>query len=286
MSVTVELVSRADQRRRFHELGRVVFADEPRWAPVLRPYEAWLFERSHPYRRRAEVVRYLARRDGHVVGRVCAHHVAGADTAWFGAFEAADDPTAVRGLLLAARQWAAEQGASVLRGPATFTVADEAGLLVAGYEHRGGTGRPWHPPWYAEHLAAAGLTPTDRTFPRWRLAAGAAAVSGLTQGGVVPPQAGKLADGRLLLTGEAGSIAAVPDISATVRETSLRSARRTLDSVTEAAVVHVDGDPAELVPGLLAAAGTAGYGWVWSPWSPVDRPPDTVHQLLEGAVEP
>lgn len=278
--VTVELVGRADQRRRFHELGRVVFADEPRWAPVLRSYEAWLFERRHPYHRRADVVRFLARRGGGVVGRICAHHAEGAGEAWFGAFEAADDATAVRGLVQAAGDWAAARGASRLRGPATFTLADEAGVLVQGYEHAGGTARPWHPPRYLEQLAAAGLERDERTFPRWRLPARGAAAVDLAPGGPLPPHAGKLADRRLVLTGAAGSVAAAPDIAAGLRTTSLRSARRTLDAVTEAAVVRVDGDPAVLVPALLGAADVAGYDDVWSPWSPEDRPPDTVHQLL------
>jgi hypothetical protein len=280
--VTVEEVRRADQRRRFHELGRVLFADEPRWAPVLRPYEAWLFERRHPYHQRAEVVRFLARREGTVVGRICAHLVSGADDAWFGAFESADDPTAVRGLVQAASEWARERGAMRVRGPATFTSGDEAGVLVAGFEHAGGTARPWHPPWYAAHLRAAGLADDDRTFPRWRLLVDRAPAGSieLREDSVAPPQAGKLGDRRLALSGPAGSVAAVPDISGTLRTTSLRSARLRLEAVSEASVVRVDGDPDTLVPALLRAAAVAGYEVVWTPWSPDDRPPDTVHQLL------
>lgn len=282
--IAIEVVSRADQRRRFHELGRVLFADEPRWAPVLRPYEAWLFERRHPFHRRAEVVRFLARRDGRVVGRACAHHASGAADGWFGAFEVADDPTAARGLVQAAGAWAAERGAARLRGPATFTTADDAGVLVSGFEHAGGTARPWHPPWYVEHLLAAGLVLDDRTFPRWRRPARGPAPTSFHEDDAVPPQAGTLADRRLALTGGAGSVAAAPDVSAGLRTTSLRAARRRLEAVTEAAVVRVDGDPAVLVPALLGAAGIAGYEHVWVPWVPGDEPPDTVHQLLTLAL--
>ena len=180
----------------------------------------------------------------------------------------------------AACEWCAERGATRLRGPATFTVADEAGVQVDGFEHAGGTGRPWHPPWYVQHLVAAGLTVEDRTFPRWRVAAGGPPPKALHEDASVPPQAGTLADRRLVLTGAAGSIAAVPDVSAGFRGTSLRRARRRLDSVDEAAVVRVDGDPAVLVPALLGAAGIAGYDHLWTPWTPEVRPPDTVHQLL------
>ena len=259
----------------------MLFADEPRWAPVLRPYEAWLFERRHPYHQRAEVVRFLARRDGQVVGRACAHHATGAADGWFGAFEAADDATAVRGLVQAASEWVGERGATRLRGPATFTLADDAGVLVEGFDHPGGTARPWHPPWYAEHLHAAGLGPDDRTFPRWKHpTAGEGAAGGLAHDDVLPPQAGKLADRRLVLRGAAGAIAAVPDVADASRGTSLRSARRRLETVVEAAVVRIDGEPSALVPALLAAADLAGYDHVWAPWAPDGRRPDTVHQLL------
>lgn len=257
----------------------MLFADEPRWAPVLRPYEAWLFSRRHPYRQRAgvDVVRFLVRRGGHVVGRICAHHAAGSAEGWFGAFECADDPAAVRALVGAARDWVTARGATVLRGPATFTLADEAGVLADGFGWAGGTGRPWHPARYLEQLQAAGLVPSERTFPRWRLATEGAAAGDLVRGGPAPPQAGRLTDPRLVLQGPAGAVAAVPDVTAALRSTSLRR----IPTPTEAAVARLEGDPGVLVPGLLAAAAGAGYRWVWSPWCPdPDRPPDAVHRLL------
>ena len=291
--LTVEEVRRADQRRRFHELGRVLFADEPRWAPVLRTYEAWLFEPRHPYRQHAEVVRFLVRRSGDVVGRICAHHGAGSADGWFGALECTDDAGAMALLIDAAREWVAEQGARTLAGPATFTLGDEVGVLEAGFEHRGGTGRPWHPPWYLDHLTAAGLEPLERAFPRWRLATtdrpgpgdrSTTAPAGSTAvGGPLPPHAGRLGDRRLVLTGGTGAIAAVPDVSATLRATSLRAARR--PPPTDAAIVRLEGDPTVLVPDLLGAAAAAGYAHVWSPWCPdPGRMPDTVHRVLGAAA--
>lgn len=283
--MTIEEVRRADQRRRFHELGRVLFADEPRWAPVLRSYESWLFERRHPYHQRpgVEVARFLARRGGEVVGRICAHHVEGSKTGWFGAFECAEDAAAVAALVDAAGEWVAERGAVRLAGPATFTLADEAGVLVDGFEHAGATARPWHPPWYQAHLTAAGFTPdATGSLPRWRLATVPGPVE-LHPDDLVPPHAGRLGDRRLALVGDAGAIAAVPNISGSLRATSLRAARRAAAAPTEAAVVRLEGDPAALVPALRGAAHAAGYTHVWSPWSPdaeATGSPDTVHQVL------
>lgn len=276
-ATAVELVQRADQRRRWHELGRVLFAGEPRWAPPLLAYERWLFDRRHPWRRAgADVDRMLVRRAGRVVGRIAVHHRGSDETAWFGGFEADDDAEAVAALIEAAAGWAAERGAARLVGPALFTPADgDAGILVDGFDHPGGTGRPWHPPRSIEQLRAVGFTPEGEPIRRWRLPT--APGPSLAPGDDLPPHAARLADPALVLAGDEGAVAAVPDVSAVARGTRLRRPARP----TEAAVVRCEGDPAVLVPALLAAAHGAGYHRVWAPWSPDDaRPPDTVHRLV------
>jgi hypothetical protein len=247
--LTVEHVRRADQRRRWHELPRVLFAQEPRYAPALIGYERWLFSRRHPWLRAGHAVeRYLVRRSGNVIGRIAVHD------GGFGGFECADDVDAVRALV-------DESGATA--GPVLYTPADgDAGVLVSGFEHRGGTGRPWHPPWYAAHLAACGFEPVGAPMPRWRRPTGGVPVPSVP--GRRPPHAGRLGDPDLAISLPEGEIAAVPDVSGLARHP------------TEAAVVRCDGEPAVLVPALLAVA--TRYAAVWAPAG--DGPPDTVHQLL------
>jgi hypothetical protein len=193
----------------------------------------------------------------------------------FGAFECGDDAGAVAALIEACASWLADRGGTTLTGPMTFTAADDAGVQTDGFEHRGGTGRPWHPDWYATHLGAAGLERRAETYPRWRLRT--APGPALPAGGPMPPHAGRLADRRLALEGPPGAIAAVPDVSAAVRQGTAAAFRV---RPTDAAVVRCEGDPSRLVPALLAAAAAAGYDHVWSPWAPDDSPPDTVHRLL------
>jgi hypothetical protein len=260
-----------------------VFAGEPRWSPPLRSYETWLVSRRHPYRRStgADLERWIVRG----VGRIATHHVDGDEVAWFGGLECADDAEVVAALVAAAASWAAERGARVLRGPALYLPDDgDAGVLVDGFDHAGGTARPWHPPWYAAHLATAGLAAWGVPMPRWRLPTNRAQNSGPraearpTDGevraargsarGSLPPHAGRLGDPALVLPG----VAAVPDVTAVARGRRRRA--------TEASVVLLDGDPAALVPRLLAAA--TAYDALWAPWSPdPGRRPDTVHRLYE-----
>jgi hypothetical protein len=210
------------------------------------------------------------------VGRACAHLREGSSDGAFGAFECADDAAAVDALIDACRAWLDDRDATHITGPMTFTAGDDAGALVEGFEHRGGTGRPWHPPWYSAHFEAAGLTPLDRTFPRWRLRSGPG--PRIPEGGPLPPHAGRFSDRRLALeSAAAGAVAAVPDVSAAVRAGSPTAFRA---RSTEAAVVRCDGDPATLVPALLTAAASAGYDVIWAPWSPDDGPPTTLHRLF------
>src|SRR5690606_2326608 len=100
----------------------------------------------------------------------------------------------------------------------------------------------------------------------------------------LPPHAGGYADPALVL----GDIAAVPDVSQDLARASLRSAwrvaRRARERAFDTAVcVRCDGDPAELVPRLVNAAGRAGYTWVVAPWAPPGTEPETVHQVFTAA---
>jgi hypothetical protein len=81
----------------------------------------------------------------------------------------------------------------------------------------------------------------------------------------------------MLLSGPAGEVAAVPDLTAAGSPWAMakRAKRGGWDGCT---VVRCDGDPSLLVPAVQAAAGLAGYQWVVAPWSPDPKaPPETLH---------
>ena len=276
--ITVEEVADRASRRRFLELPWALHAADPRWPPPLVRFERRrLDHRLNPYFAEHEVLRFLARRLGKVVGRIAAH-----GDGRFGFFDVADDDEAAGALVDAARSWSAERGHASLSGPVSFTDEHEAGVLVEGFDVPGTTGRPWHPPWYGRALGAAGLRIGERR-PSYRLAAGGTP-SVPPDDGPAPDHAGAYADARLVLRGEAGAIAAVPDVAAYLRherpwQLARRARRRDWRT---AVVVSVDCDPTVLVPALCAAAGRAGYTDVLAPWAPDDRPPETVHALFTG----
>jgi hypothetical protein len=278
--IAVEEVSGRATYKRFFEFAYGQFRDEPRWSPPLLAYER---ARLDPNRNRffdtGDGEYFVARRGGVVAGRITAHVAAkGDEQGWFGFLDYIDDPSVAAALVEQAAAWLRDHGCNSMTGPASFTVDDEPGLLVDGFEVAGTTGRPWHPPWYVAHLEAAGLTRTD-LHRTWRLAATGTTQVRPTDGR--PVLAGRFADPRIVLP----DIVAVPDLTA-ARGSALalgrHSKRRQWEGCT---IVQIDGDAARLVPQLQGAAAGAGYRWVVSPWSPdADAPPETVHTRLTAAL--
>lgn len=272
--VTVEAVSGRAAFRRFFEFAYLQFREEPRWSPPVVAYERTRLDpRRNPFFEQGDGEYFLARRGGVVAGRITAHMAAPDDTdGWFGFFDVADDEDVARALLDKAESWLRERGCTSMAGPASFTPADEPGVLVRGFDVAGTTGRPWHPPWYANHLEGAGFVREEEQHS-WRLeSVDGPVVSSAEE--TAPTRAGRFTDPRLVLD----NIVAVPDLTpARGSATTLarRSRRRDWEGCT---IVHLDGDPRVLVPRMQTAAGAAGYRWVISPWSPEPTAqPETTH---------
>lgn len=281
--VTVEPVESTSQLRRFADVPFVLLGADPRWSTGVRAYEQWRHDaRRHPYFDRGDAAFHLARRAGQAAGRIAAHvDGSGSTQGWFGMFDVPDDPVVTTALLEVAAAWLRDQGATSMVGPVTWRPDEEFGVLVDGVEHPAATGRAWHPPWYARQLSAAGGTP-DEQRPTFHVpTAGWGAHVLEPSGEEPPPHAGGYADPALVLDG----IAAVPDVTQLLARASVRSAWRLARQARErpsgtAVCVRCDGDPALLVPRLLAACRDRGYETLLAPWSPDGGPPDRVHQVF------
>ena len=236
----------------------------------------------------------LARRAGEVtpIGRCTAHFLEEerAD-GWFGFLDTIDDeeegPEVVAALLSLAGRLLRTEEATSMTGPASYSVSEEAGAMVSGFEAPEVSGRPKTPAWLPAALEAAGLEALeDRST--WRLPAvgvdrvGASPDPALLR--LVPAAVRAYADRRLLLSvPEVGTVIAVPDVVGARREADRAwdLARRARERNWEGCVViGIDGDPSVLVPAVQAAARAAGYDWVIAPWAPSGAgEPETVHRL-------
>ncbi len=174
MSVEVTPVRGPRQLKAFVDLPYRLHAGT-RWIPPLKE-ERYLFliRRLNAFFTHGEAEYFLARRDGRVVGRITAHvnHAynehRGSRTGMFGFIEFEDDQQVVDALLAAAQAWLRGRGCTELLGPMDFTLNDEGGILIEGFELEPMVRHPWHPPYYQQRVEAAGLTKAMDLFS-WSL---------------------------------------------------------------------------------------------------------------------
>jgi hypothetical protein len=163
----VRPVLSAKDKRAFLDVPFPLYKDDPHWVPPL-----YLERLQHldpdqnPYFRHAEAQLFLAERDGMAIGRISAQidrlyleRYADA-TGHFGFIEAPDDPEAFAALTSMAEQWLRARGMKRVCGPFSFSINDETGLLVEGFNYAPNVLMPHHLPYYAGHLERLGYTKT------------------------------------------------------------------------------------------------------------------------------
>jgi GNAT superfamily N-acetyltransferase len=162
-SVEIRPVRSRRDLKRFVELPYRLHAGTP-WIPPLKlERRLFLSRRLNPYFKHGEAEYFLAWRGGRVVGRATAQvdrafnefH----DSRWgmFGFLELEDDAEAMEALLAAAERWLRERGCERMVGPMDFSVNEESGVLIEGFELEPMIRQPWHPPYYQRLCEGAGL---------------------------------------------------------------------------------------------------------------------------------
>jgi GNAT superfamily N-acetyltransferase len=123
----------------------------------------FLSRKLNPYFKHGEAEYFLARRDGRVVGRITAqidfayNQFHGGRTGMFGFLEFEDDPEILGALLASAGAWLRARGCDQMLGPMDFSLNDDAGVLIEGFELEPLVRQHWHPPYYQQRCEEAGL---------------------------------------------------------------------------------------------------------------------------------
>ncbi len=164
MSVQIKPVGSREDRRAFVDLPFRLHGTGTPWIPPLKlERHLFLSPRLNAFFTHGEAQLFLARREDRVVGRISAHidtHFnAFHDNAWgmFGFLEVEEDREALGALLDAAGSWLRERGRERMVGPMDFTMNDESGVLIEGFEHAPMIRQPWNPPYYSKLCEEAGL---------------------------------------------------------------------------------------------------------------------------------
>jgi len=133
-------VSNRQDLKRFIRVPWSVYSGDPCWIPPLVIERKEHLSGKNPYFRHASWQAWVAFRNDKPVGRISAqvdrlrlerYHDA---TGIFGFLDADDDPDIFRLLLETACDWLREQGMSRVQGPFSFSINDECGLLVEGFD--------------------------------------------------------------------------------------------------------------------------------------------------------
>jgi GNAT superfamily N-acetyltransferase len=164
VSLVVSPVRGRRDLREFIDLPYRLHSTSSVWVPHLR-IERWLFlsRRFNAFFKHGDAQLFLARRDGRVVGRISAQYdqafndFHGNRWGMFGFLEIEDAPDVLPALLAAAEGWLEERGRDRMVGPMDFTINDESGVMIEGFERQPMIKQPWHPPYYAARCEEAGL---------------------------------------------------------------------------------------------------------------------------------
>ncbi len=152
------IVRKVETRADFRTLVRfpwMLYKGDPYWVPPLvASHRNKLSKRKNPTWQHLEGDYFIAWRGDQPVGTIAAfinhrhnsyHHEA---MGFFGVFDVFDDQEAANALLDTAAHYLEARGCQAIRGPVTFSLNDEAGVLVKGFDDIPVLVMPYNYPYY------------------------------------------------------------------------------------------------------------------------------------------
>jgi hypothetical protein len=174
--MTIEIRQRAPGKdlNDFLRMPSLILANDPAWVP---PLELMIREQltpgKNPFLDHAQVALFTAHRDGRLVGRISAQIDGEHQKRWndgvgfFGFFDCIDDQEVANALLQQARSWLRTRGMRAIRGPLSFSVNEEIGVLIEGFETPPMVMMAHHTRYQSQLIEAAGL-PKVKDLYAWR----------------------------------------------------------------------------------------------------------------------
>lgn len=166
--ITVVPVETAQQWHDFHHLPYALYARDPNWVPPLLLERKFHFDPKHnPWFQHGTAAFFVAYRDGKPVGRITAQtdrlHLERYNdaTGHFGFIEAVDEQAVFDALLNTAEDWLRQQGMTRALGPVSFSMWDQPGLLVDGFDTPPYVMMNHHLPYYEGHILAHGYAKAE-----------------------------------------------------------------------------------------------------------------------------
>jgi hypothetical protein len=161
--IHVEEVTTSQALSAFIRFPWTIYKNDLYWISPLLKDQRSKFSPSHPFYSHAEMILFLARKNGQVIGRIAGiidrhyvefHHE---NLGFFGFFESIRDPEVADLLLSAVRDWLRGHGMEKMAGPMNPSTNDECALLVEGFDSPPVLMMSYNPPYYASLLEGWGL---------------------------------------------------------------------------------------------------------------------------------
>jgi GNAT superfamily N-acetyltransferase len=141
-----------------------VYKDDPNWVPPLLVERKEFFDKKkNPFFQHADVIFYLAKRNGKTVGRITGivnyKHIETHQekVGFFGFFECIKEYEVAKLLLDSVRQWLKSKGMEIMRGPANYSSNEEWGFLTEGFDSPPVIMMTYNPPYYLEFMESYGM---------------------------------------------------------------------------------------------------------------------------------
>ena len=158
-----EVTTRRDKKE-FVEFPLRLYKDCPYFCPPLYGDELTLMGPKNIYNDTCEAVRYLALRDGKVVGRISgiiqkdSNRIRGEKRVRFDRFDSIDDQEVADALFKAVESWAVARGMDTAHGPLSFSDLEREGLLIDGFDQMSTFEEQYNYPYYQKLIEACGYT--------------------------------------------------------------------------------------------------------------------------------
>lgn len=156
-------VSTESDLLRFIQFPFRLYRDDPNWTPpLIEERRDFLDPAKNPFFEHARARLFLATRGADLVGAVASvvddnhNAVHNERMGAFGFFETIDDQAVADALLEAAEDWARDQGMTIMRGPMNFSINQEVGLLVDGFDSPAFIMNTYNPPYYPRLIEKRG----------------------------------------------------------------------------------------------------------------------------------
>jgi len=166
----VELGNRR-QLKTFIKFPWRIYRHDPNWVPPLILDQLQFFTPGkNPYFSHSTAQLFMAFRGDEPVGRISAHEnnqhiqVHKDRTGFFGFFECIDDQAVANALFDVASTWLWERGLKTMRGPVSFSVNHEVGLLLDAFDEPPLIRMTYNPPYYAGLIEGYGLQKIQDLF--------------------------------------------------------------------------------------------------------------------------